>query len=64
VTRVAEADNNVDRELARMASNGRARIDVLLDDHCEAWCFSRTDRQLILSVVLPIYEEARKFLDL
>ena len=64
VTLAAEADNEADREWARTANTGRARIDSLLDDHCECWCFGRADRQLILSVVLPIYEESRKFLDL
>jgi len=53
-----------DREWARMAITGRARLDSLIADHCECWCFGREDRRRIERLVLPIYEEARKFLDL
>lgn len=61
---IAEAQTPPDQSFARMRQTGWARIESLLDDHCVTWSFGAKDRKRIVGVVRPIYEEARKFLDL
>jgi hypothetical protein len=59
-----EAQDVTDWHLPRTTQIGWGRIESRLHDHCEAWSFGANDRKLIEGIVRPIYEEARKFLDL